>query len=92
MVNLTKRTYSIGKKSCELWIAEIPRENKESLLMVSGHGIAELLGYVKPADTIRKKVRSEWRRTWNELKGSPLRRPLETPVNWQPNPYFLSCL
>ncbi|AJP09121.1 anti-repressor Ant [Heliothis virescens ascovirus 3f] len=90
MAALTKRSYSMGTKSCDVWIVEIPREDNEPLMMVSAHGVAELLGYKCPKNAVAKHVRVKHRKTWEEIKGASKRCPLDVPSNWQPNTVFIT--
>ncbi|AJP09123.1 anti-repressor Ant [Heliothis virescens ascovirus 3f] len=90
MAALTKRSYSMGTKSCDVWIVEIPRANKEPLMMVSAHGIGELLGYKQPAHAVRNHVKPKYRKTWEEIKQCMLHSPLKLPINWQSNTVFIA--
>ncbi|ABO37335.1 Bro18 [Heliothis virescens ascovirus 3e] len=90
MASLTKCSYTVGRKRCEVWIVEIPRDGKDPLFMVSAHGIAELLGYKQPAHAVKKHVRPKHRKTWEEIKGCMIHTPLDVPPNWQPNTVFIT--
>ncbi|AXN77333.1 bro18 [Heliothis virescens ascovirus 3i] len=87
---LTKRSYSIGKKSCDVWIVEIPRKDKEPMLMVSAHGIAELLGYKRPRKAVYDHIKHTHRKTWGQIKTQLSEPGLEIPPNWQPNTVFIT--
>lgn len=90
MPALTKHTYTIGKKSCDVWIVEIPRENTEPTIMVSAHGVAELLGYKRPRKAVYDHIKQKWRKTWEEIKEVLPWDPLENISNWQPNTVFIT--
>ncbi|BBB16629.1 Bro19 [Heliothis virescens ascovirus 3j] len=90
MSTLTKRSYSIGKKSCELWIVEIPRDGKDAMFMVSAHGVAELMGYNKPRNAVNRHVRRKWIKSWGEIERALIQGPLDVPNNWHPHTVFIS--
>ncbi|ABO37334.1 Bro17 [Heliothis virescens ascovirus 3e] len=90
MTNLTKCSYSIGRKCCDLWIVEISREDKEPLAMVSGHGIAELLGYKQPDKAVRDHISMKHKQNWSQIKARLKQPGLDLPANWQPNTVFIT--
>nr|AXS01075.1 bro b [Spodoptera frugiperda granulovirus] len=67
---LSKQTFSIGDKNCELWIAKLPPTDKnptEPTFMYAGKAIANFLGYVNTRDALIKNVLPQWRKTWQEI-------------------------
>ncbi|AJP09120.1 anti-repressor Ant [Heliothis virescens ascovirus 3f] len=90
MPALNKRSYSIGTKSCDVWIVEIPRENKEPLVMVSAHGIAELLGYKQPDKAVRNHISMKHKQNWSQIKTRLSEPGLEIPPNWHPHTVFIT--
>ncbi|AJP09125.1 anti-repressor Ant [Heliothis virescens ascovirus 3f] len=90
MASLTKKVYKFGKKLCEIWLIEIPKNDKEPTFLFLAANVADFLGYTRTRDAINRHVKAKWRKNWNEIKDAVFHGPLELPHNWQPNSVFLT--
>nr|ALN41998.1 bro-a [Cnaphalocrocis medinalis granulovirus] len=92
-MSLIKKSRNIGGAICEIWIVEVEKDK----FMYGGHGVAEFLGYSKPWNALKRHVKPQWSKKWDEIKSTPKQGTLVTssndnhlPTNWHPHTVFIS--